>query len=121
MYNITSESQLIDTETIKQGCTKIESAAKKYEDCAKEVETAADMCGAEVLSVDKKTMQPIMEELAQEIRKLETNFTELSASIMEIANSIYTQQKNELDIYRRGLEAAKKNKDENNDKDDQVV
>lgn len=70
-YGITSEKQLIDLGTIESGCNEIRNAGECYKNCAKKLEDAADICNINALSVDKKTMQPTMYEMATEIKRLE--------------------------------------------------
>lgn len=115
MGYITSESQLIDVKTIKSGCDIILSAGKAFDDCATEVEAASDICGIDVLSVDKKSMQPIMLELAQQIRTIKGILEEFSNSIQEVASQIYSAQYNQLQEYYESLK-NKENSENSKDK-----
>lgn len=115
-YGITSETQLIDVSTIKQGCGKFEEAADLFDNCAEKIEIAADICNINVLSVDKKTMQPTMYELAEEVRGIRKYFDNFSENIQSVANDIYNAQSRELEAYRQSLKKSNENKDnENND------
>lgn len=113
MEYITSESQLIDLDTIKKGCSKITSAGDAFENCAREIESASDACSIDVLSVDNKTLQPIMLELADQIRKLKSELEGFSQSIQNVALEIYNQQYAQLQEYRESL---KKSTDKGNRK-----
>lgn len=104
MEYITSESQLIDLQAISVGCSKITSAGESFEKCAREVESASDACSIEVLSVDNKTLQPIMLELADQIRSLKSELEGLSKSIQSVAQDIYNQQYAQLQEYRKSLQ-----------------
>lgn len=107
---ITSESQMIDIVTISNGCSIIEAAAADYSNCAKKVQEAADICSPEALSVEKKSMQPSLEELATSIASIEENVQYFTSQIRNVANQIYAQQSEELAAYRaeqqRQAEAA---------------
>lgn len=104
MEYITSESQLIDLQTISEGCSKITSAGQAFENCAREIESASDACGIDVLSVDNKTLQPTMLELADQIRNLKSEIENFSKSIQDVANEIYNQQYAQLQEYRKSLQ-----------------
>ena len=106
MEYITSESQLIDLETVKNGCDKVTSAGEAFENCAREIESASDACGIDVLSVDNKTLQPIMLELANQIRELKSQLEWLSKSIQDVALEIYNQQYAQLQEYRESLQKS---------------
>lgn len=116
-YSITSESQLIDVETIRNGCTIIENAANSFEDCAKKVEGAADICNINALSVDKSTMQPVMYELADEIKKVKKYIIDFADSIEEISQEILASQRRELQAYYDSLN-NKKGEEEGQESDE---
>ena len=69
-YNITSESQIIDITAITNACAKIEAAALHFEECAKKVLDASDLCDEKALSVDKTTMQPQLDADAEYIQSI---------------------------------------------------
>ena len=108
MEYITSESQLIDVQTIKSGCDVIASAGRAFDECATEVEAASDMCGIDVFSVDKKSMQPIMLEIAQQIRTIKGIFEEFSSNIQATASQIYSAQYAQLQAYYESLNNKEK-------------
>lgn len=107
-YSITSESQFIDVNTIESGCNEIRNAGECYKNCAKKLEDAADICNINALSVDKMTMQPVMYEMATEIKKIRENINSFSENIQELAIDILNIQKRELAAYRESIK-------ENND------
>ena len=107
MGYITSESQLIDVATINSGCDTIASAGIAFNECATEVESAADMCGVEVLSVEKKSMQPIIYELSDQIRQINGILESFANSIRGVASEIYAAQYAPLQEYRASLEKNK--------------
>lgn len=98
-YNITSKDDLIDVQTINAGCKKIVKAGMSFENCARGVETAADMCSIETLSVDNKSMQPIMLNIAEQIRKIKDILENFSVSVQGLAQDIYDEQYSELQQY----------------------
>lgn len=106
-YSITSESQLIDVETIRTGCATIENAATSFDDCAKKIEDAADICNINVLSVDKNTMQPVMYALADEIKNVRKLIVSFADDIRQVSNDILASQKRELEAYYQYLNEQK--------------
>lgn len=107
-YNITSAGQLIDITTINSGCNKIETAAQKFEDCAKKVYDASDICNEKALSVDKTTMQKQLDYDAEYIQSIKTAIINFTLDIKNIALQIYAEQQNELADYQ-AAQAAKNN------------
>ena len=107
MGYITSESQLIDVATINSGCSTIASAGTAFNDCATAVAAAADMCSAQVLSVEKMSMQPIMYDLADQIRQINGTLENFANSVRGVAAEIYAAQYAQLQEYRASLEKNK--------------
>lgn len=97
---IRSESDIIDVVAISNGCTIIEEAAKDYTSCAKKVKDAADICSEKALSVEKKSMQPTIEELGVAIGTIEENVAYFTSQIRNVAQQVYAQQWDELNRYR---------------------
>lgn len=104
---ITSESQIIDIVTISNGCSIIEEAARDYTTCANRVKEASEICSAEALSVEKKSMQPTIEELSTSIGTIEGNVEYFTSQIRNVANQIYAKQWEELNAYRARIAAEK--------------
>lgn len=100
-YGITSESQLIDINTINEGCNKIDEAAIAYLDCANVLSDAASIMDINALSVEKKTMKPSIEELAAKIKQVKGNIGEFTNEIRNLASKIFQEQKMELEEYQR--------------------
>ena len=99
-YGITSSSQLIDIATIYAGCDKIDEAAKRYIDCSKKINNASTICNKDAMSIDGKTLQPTMDELADQIKSLTGNITSFTAEIRSIASQILVNQQRELEAYK---------------------
>ena len=98
-YGITNSSQIIDTGTISNACTTIETIAENFERCAQKIENAASICDAKALSVDKTTMQPQLEADAEYIRSIKNAICDFTVEIRNVALQIYAAQKTELDTY----------------------
>lgn len=107
-YNITSEGQLIDITTITNGCNQIETAAEKFEECAKKVFEARDICNDKALSVDKTTMQPQLKADAEYIQSLKTIINEFTLQMKNVALQIFAAQQKALADYK-AAQAAKNN------------
>lgn len=97
---ITSESQIIDIVAINNGCAIIEGAAEDYVTCAKHIQDAATSCSGEALSVEGKTMQPSLEELAAAVETIKQNILTFTGEIRNVALQIQAQQQQELANYR---------------------
>lgn len=109
-YGITSESQLIDIAAIRTAVEKIKSTAIDFTDCATVVSDASAECDAEALEVEGTTMQPTIDDLADQIKSIKGSVEELADSILSVANEVYNAQNAELQEYkerlRREAEAA---------------
>ena len=103
---ITSESQVIDITTISNGCSIIEEAARDFTTCSKKVNDAANICTDKALSVEKKSMQPSLQDLAQSIGTIEGNVEYFTSQIRNVAMKIQSRQLQELAEYR-AAQAAK--------------
>ena len=112
-YNITSESQLIDITTINNGCKQIELAAERFEECAKKVYDASDICTDKALSVDKTTMQPQLDADAQYIQSIKKAIYDFTMQIKNVAVQIYSEQETELSNYK-ATQAANSNQNNGN-------
>lgn len=104
-YGITNSSQLIDISTIYKGCDKIDEAAKYYTKCSEKLNDASTTCNKDAMSIDGKTMQPTIDELADSIKELPATIKEFTDQIRSIASQILVNQQNELAAYE---EAQKK-------------
>lgn len=105
-YNITSASQLIDTTTISNGCTKIEAAAQYFEECAKKVFNASDMLDDKALAVDKTTMQPQLDADAEYIQSIKTAIINFAIQVRNIALQVRAEEEAELAEYEAQQLAA---------------
>ena len=102
-YNITSESQLIDITAITNGCAQIEAAAQYFEECAKKVLDASDLCDEKALSVDKTTMQPQLDADAEYIQSMKAAIETFTLQVKNIALQVYSEQQMELADYKAKL------------------
>lgn len=102
-YGITSSSQLIDITTIYKGCDKIDEAAKNYTKCSEKLNDASTTCNKDAMSIDGKTMQPTIDELADMIKDLTATITSYTAQIRSVASQILVNQQNELVAYQESL------------------
>lgn len=109
---ITSESQMIDISTIDAGCKIIEEAARDYTTCAGKVKEAASICTSEALSVEKKSMQPALDDLGTSIETIESNILYFTSQIRNVAMQIHTQQYNELTEYKMRKAAEEQKRQE---------
>ena len=100
---ITNESQLIDITAISNGCSIIEEAASDYTKCAKKVNEAAAICTDKALSVEKKSLQPSLEDLGQSIGTIQGNVEFFTSQVRNVAMQIYNKQYAELTEYRAEL------------------
>ena len=97
---ITSESQIIDVTAISNGCSVIEEAARDYTSSASKINEAASICTTEALSVEKKSMQPSLQELGAAIGTIENNILSFTSQIRNVAMQIQSKQLQELANYR---------------------
>lgn len=105
-YGITNSSQLIDIAAIYKGCDKIDEAAKLYIECSKKLNDASTTCNKDAMSIDGKTMQPTIDELADSIKELTTTITSFTDQIRSLASQILVSQQNELAAYQESLKKS---------------
>ncbi len=98
-YGITSRAELIDVATIATGCSQLEVASEKFIKCAELVETAASICDASALSVEKTTMQPQLQADAEFIRSLQNIVKNFAIAIRSASSQVLAAQESELAIY----------------------
>lgn len=104
---ITNESQIIDVTTISTGCSTIRAAAEDYVKCANHIQEAASICTADALSVEKKSMQPSLQELADAVKTIKTNICSFTYEIESVALEIQTKQRAELAAYQERIAREK--------------
>lgn len=103
-YGITSESQIIDVDTIRKGCNELKSNAGDFSNCAKNVKSAGEDCTKDTISVDGMSLEPTIVQLSEEISNCKTAIENLADQIISEAETIYNAQRNELAEYKRRLE-----------------
>ena len=111
-YGITSESQLIDYNTIRNGCSAYMDSLDYFMQAAKQVMEAAEMCDKKALNVDGQTMQPVLYELAQQIANVANEYASRVNEVNVQAVNVYNAQVRELNAYYQRLaqeQAAKNN------------
>ncbi len=104
-YGITSESQLIDIDTIGNGVSAYITALNSLVEAAQEVANASDSCGETALSVDGKTLQPALYELAVAMSDDANKYAEAANGVYEQAVAVYNAQVAELNAYYQQLAA----------------
>lgn len=97
---ITSENHLIDLSTINKGCEIIRAASEDYKKCADRIKEAAATCTPAALSVEGKSMQPSLEELATAVAQIQQNIISFANAIAAAAVEIYGKQSEELRQYQ---------------------
>ena len=102
-YGITSESQLIDLATRESAVEKIKSTAADFTNCASVVRDASSECNAEALSVEGATMQPTIDDLAEQIDSIKGSVEALAENILSVATEVYNAQSQELQAYQEKL------------------
>ena len=112
-YGITSESQLLRIDTVRNGCTKYIEALEYFVEAGKQVVEAGDICDKNALSVDSSSMQPVLYEIGQAIMAMADEYAAKANEAYTQAVNIYNSQVAELNEHYRKLaaeQAAKQNK-----------
>ena len=99
-YGITDESQMIDLQGVQAACTKICEAAHDFTTSAQKVDDAKGYCGKGALEVEGKTMEDSFDQVRDALGQVEKSIIDFANSIQSTANSIWSQQYNELQEYR---------------------
>ena len=102
---ITNRNQIIDKETIFNGCNKLEEAFKDFTQCAKLVNEAAITCSPKALSVENSSMQPVLEDLADNFFTYEKSIKNV---VEAIKKAVERQYNKELAAYQDYLAQIKK-------------
>ena len=108
-YGITSSSQMIDVEAIKQACVQIETAAADFTTASKKVEDAKSYCGKGALEVEGKTMEESFDQVSGDLSNVEKSIKDFTSSIVSTAQSIYYAQSQELAEYQQQLAQQQQN------------
>ena len=103
---ITSESQLIDINTIAAGCNSFISALEIFINGANRIVEAGSLCDGKALSIDGKTLQPEITEIGTQIGNLYNEYANCAQDVYNQAVRIYEQQVAELNEYYRQQAAA---------------
>lgn len=100
-YGITSESQLIDINTIMDGINKYRQAIEAFETSGKKVVSASEICTADALSIDNDTLQYPIETLGLEIQALKKELNSIADELLYEVQIVRQKQYNELTDYQR--------------------
>ena len=102
-YGITSESQLIDIETIGSGVSAYIDALNNLITAAQTLVTSAEECGEKALSINGESMQPALYELAVSMSDDANKYAEAANGVYEQAVAVYNAQVAELNAYYERL------------------
>ena len=67
------------------------------------VRDASSECNAEALSVEGATMQPTIDDLAEQIDSIKGSVEALAENILSVATEVYNAQSQELQAYQEKL------------------
>lgn len=107
--NITDPKQIIDKETIYQGCDKLEAAFKDFTQCAKYVNEAAITCSPQALSVGNSSMQPVLEDLADNLFAYEKSIANVVEAIKKAVERRYNKEVTAYENYLAIQQAEQEN------------
>lgn len=114
---IKNKNEIIDKDTIFQGCNKLETAFKDFTQCAKLVDEASVTCSPQALSVENASMQPVLEEMADNLYTYEKKIQKVVEAIKTAVEKQYNKEVASYESYLAQLkaeqEAAEKAKAEN--------
>ncbi len=106
-FGITSESQLIDVNTIRRGCEAYIDALDFFIDGGNQIISAGSTCSAKALSVDGSSFQNEIIDLGQQIIALRDEYAACAENVYAQAVQIYNAQVAELNEYNRQLALAR--------------
>lgn len=112
-YGITSESQLIDIESIQSGCISYAQSLDYFIQAGQQIIDAGTACDAKAMSVDGSSMQPTLYEFGQMVQELSNTYSAYVSDVCNQAVNVYNAQVAELNEYYRKLaeqRAANNNK-----------
>ena len=91
-YGITSTSQIIDINAIKNGCNQIKQYVADFEACGSLVVIAGDNCTEKALAIDENTFQYSITGIGEEITKLKAGYIAIADQVIAEAQQVYQQQ-----------------------------
>lgn len=100
-YGITSESQLIDIETIRNGCLTYIESLNNFTEAGKKICDAGTICDKKALEVYEESMQPVLYELGVAIAEMGNVYAEAANNLYSQAITVYNEQVAELNEYYR--------------------
>lgn len=113
-FNITSESQLIDIQTIKIGCNALKIATEDFATSGRTVIKAGETCTEKALSIDKETLEYKISDIGQEMIRCKEIIDSYADYTLAEAVKLYNQQVTELNEYYRWLEEQQRLKNQQN-------
>lgn len=113
-YGITSESQLMDIDAIRNGCVTYLETLDGFTEAGKAVYDSGNTCDKKALSVDDSSMQPVLNELGVLIAEQANKYAEAANTVYSQAVAIYNEQVAELNAYYQRLAAQQAAKQQNN-------
>ncbi len=111
---ITSESQLIDIQTIKSGCTALKLAAADFSMSGNAVIEAGETCSEKALSIDKNTLEYAISDIGEEMVRCRSEIERFADTVLAEAVKVYNNQVTELNSYYRELEQQAMQQNNNN-------
>lgn len=108
-YGITSTSQIIDIDAIKNGCNQIKQYVADFEACGALVELAGENCTEKALAIDENTFQYSITGIGEEITKLNAGYVAIADQVMAEAQQVYNAQYAEYQEYQRQLQQQQNN------------
>lgn len=113
-FNITNESQLIDIQTIENGCNALKMAAEDFVLSGKTVIEAGETCTEKALSIDEDTLNYKISYIGQEMIRCKELIDSYADYAYAEAVNIYNQQVTELNEYYSWLEEQQRLQNQQN-------
>lgn len=107
-YGITSQSQIIDINTIKSGCETIIKELECLEKCGEKVINAGIICNKKALSVDSESLEGSIIEVGEQIKNTKNELVISAEQLIADAMVVYNAQVSEYNEYIRQLEEQRR-------------
>ena len=101
--NITSEEQIIDYASIESGANQLLNVAESFKECSKKLNEAATICDASALSINGKSYQDKIYELAKQMNSISIEIATYVSNVITKASELYNQQTAEYNNYIASL------------------
>ncbi|MBQ6323428.1 MAG: hypothetical protein IJI22_01175 [Bacilli bacterium] len=113
-YGITSQSQIIDLNTIKSGCETIINELECFEKCGERVINAGNICNKKALSVDEGSLEGSIIEVGEQIKTTKNELVISAEQLIADATNVYNAQVTEYNEYVRQLEEQRRQQQQQN-------